>query len=88
MKANTSQKFDFQLIQGQFTAQDALEIITRMVQAKILYHESKISSLENEEDIKSRESRIKQLQKDLYEIRQYISAHGDGIAMRAHVELS
>ena len=53
-----------QLIQGQFSANEAIEIITKMVHVKIKFHEDKIHSNANEEDIKMRERRIKQLQKE------------------------
>lgn len=64
-----------QLIQGQFLDKDALDIITQMIHVKIKFHEGKINSDSNEEDIKMREKRIKQLQKDLYEFRQFVE-HG------------
>ena len=62
-----------QLIQGQFSAQDALELISKMIDAKIKFHESRITNACGEEDIKMRERKIKHLQKDLFEARNYIS---------------
>jgi len=58
-----------QLIQGNFSKKDAIEIITQMIHVKIKFHENKINSQSSEEDIKMRERRITQLQKDLYEAR-------------------
>lgn len=58
---------NIQLIQGQFPARDAVAIITEMINVKVKYHESKILSTSNEEDIKHRETKIKQLQKELFE---------------------
>ena len=55
---------NLQLIQGQFSAGDAIDILTKMVEVKIKFHEAKILSQLNEEDIKMRENRIKQLQKN------------------------
>lgn len=63
---------NIQLIEGQFSQQDALELITQMVHVKIKFHERKISNSLNEEDIKARENKIKRLQKELYELRQHI----------------
>lgn len=59
-----------QLIQGEFSTNDTLALITQMVQVKIKYHESKISENTNEEDIKARETKIKRLQQELFNLRQ------------------
>lgn len=59
---------NIQLIQGDFSSQEGLDIISKMIQVKIAYHESKISN-NNEEDIKFRESKIKRLQSDLMQLR-------------------
>jgi hypothetical protein len=68
---------EMQLIHGQFSAQDSIQLLTEMVHIKIKYHESKIGSTSSEEDVKMREKRIKTLQKDLFEMRKAIqSANG------------
>ena len=54
-----------QLIDGKFSTGEAVEMLTRMIQVKIHYHESKIAAHNNEEDIKYRETKIKSLQKEL-----------------------
>jgi hypothetical protein len=64
---------NIQLIQGQFEAQEAIGIITKMIEVKIKFHEDKIQFQSNEEDIKMREKRIKQLHEELYQMRNYIS---------------
>lgn len=61
-----------QLIEGKFNAGDALNLITQMIHIKVRYHENKISTLSNEEDIKNGEAKIKRLQKELYELRNQI----------------
>lgn len=63
---------NIQLIQGAFNSIDAMELITQMVHVKIKYHENKINSNSNEEDIKTREVKIKRLQKELFELRETI----------------
>ena len=60
---------NMQLIQGEFSAVDALELITRMIHVKIRFHEERIDRNSSEEDIKYRESKIKQLQKELSQVR-------------------
>jgi hypothetical protein len=77
-----------QLIEGQFSAADALEIITQLVHTKIKFHENKISNLSNEEDIKSREEKIKRLQKNLYEIRKYIETKANKITISSIIDLA
>lgn len=79
---------NIQLIQGNFTAKDALAIITEMLQVKIKYHESKISNNNNEEDIKFREAKIKRLQKDLFDIRNFILDSGGKINIQSEMHLS
>jgi hypothetical protein len=61
-----------QLINGQFIKADALQIITKMIDVKIKFQEEKINSDSSEEEVKSRERKIKFLQKELYEARNYI----------------
>lgn len=79
---------NIQLIQGQFSATDALDLITQMIHLKIKYHENKIKSINNEEDIKSCESKIKKLQKDLYEIRKHIEQKDAIINIKSEIEIS
>ncbi len=76
-----------QLINGQFSPEDAIGIITQMVHVKIKYHENKIHGLSNEEDIKSRESKIKRLQKELFEVRNEIIAKKGKVKMDAIINI-
>ncbi|HNP21078.1 MAG TPA: hypothetical protein PKM63_01410 [Panacibacter sp.] len=78
---------NLQLIQGQFSAGDAIDILTKMVEVKIKFHEAKILSQLNEEDIKMRENRIKQLQKELVEIRNFITSKEAKIEIRSLVQV-
>lgn len=70
---------DIQIITGQFKKEDALEIVTRMIDVKIKFHESKISGSSNEDDIKFRESKIKHLQKVLYDFTKYLKSNKDAL---------
>ncbi|GHB72574.1 hypothetical protein [Persicitalea jodogahamensis] len=79
---------NLQLIKGQFQPNDAVEIITRMVDVKIRYHEGKITSESAEEDIKMRERRIKQLQKELFELRQYMEDKPGKISLNSTITIS
>ncbi len=64
---------NLELIYGNLDTTDALELISQMVDNKIKYHENEINSQSNEEDIKTIEAKIKQLQKDLFELRTKIN---------------
>ena len=61
-----------QLISGTFEKSDAIDLVTKMVNAKVKFHENKVKSTSTEEDVKMREAKIKNLQNELYEIRNYI----------------
>ena len=43
---------ELQLINAQFDAKDALDILTQMFNVKIKYHENKITGASSEEEIK------------------------------------
>ncbi len=75
------------LIHGQFSGKDALEIITKMINVKIQFQEEKIENSHNEEDIKMRETRIKSLQKELYESRKFIETQGDKVSLESEINL-
>ena len=76
------------LIQGQFTGKDAITIITKMIDVKIKFQEEKIKSSDNEEDVKMRETRIKNLQKELYESRKQIESHRGAVSLESEINLT
>ncbi len=76
------------LIKGHFTSKDAITIITKMIDVKIKFQEEKIKSADNEEDVKMRESRIKTLQKELFESRKLIESQGDMVSIESEINLN
>jgi hypothetical protein len=76
-----------QLIKGHFESQEAIDILTQMIQVKIKFHEDQIHHSHNEEDIKMREKRIKQLQHDLSDIRNHIQQQPEKISLQCEVQL-
>jgi hypothetical protein len=76
---------NIQLIEGQFNKKEALELITQMIHIKIKFHENKISNNSNEEDVKYRETKIKNLQKELFELKYYLDNNGNSVQLEAHV---
>lgn len=79
---------ELQLIKGYFTAKDAVDIITNILNVKIKYHEGKITAESSEEDIKMREGRIKQLQNELFEVREHIGSKTGKISLESTLTLA
>ncbi len=79
---------NIQLIQGEFNTKDAIHIITQIIHVKVKYHENQIGSTSSEEDIKFRETKIKRLQKDLFEIRAFAEQCGTKINIQSEIHLS
>jgi len=77
-----------ELIKGAFQATEALEILTKMIDVKIKFHESKIESTHHEEDIKMREQRIKELQKNFYEVQQLLLKNKNRCNITGVIELN
>ncbi len=76
---------NIQLIEGQFTNKEALDLITQMIHIKIKFHENKINNNSNEEDVKYRETKIKNLQKELFELKYYLDNNGNSVQLEAKV---
>ncbi|MFN3849657.1 MAG: hypothetical protein ACK4NY_09525 [Spirosomataceae bacterium] len=77
---------NIQLIQGKFDKKEATNLVTQLIHTKIKYHENLINKEDNEEDIKMRENRIKQLQKDLFDARKYLENSKELVSMDASIE--
>jgi len=76
---------NIQLIEGQFNTKEALNLITQMIHVKIKYHENKINNNSSEEDVKYRETKIKNLQKELFELKYYLDNSGNSVQLEANV---
>jgi rubrerythrin len=57
---------EIQLLNGNFSGQEAIEILTKMIQVKIQFYEQKINKISGEEEIKMLENRIKITRKELF----------------------
>ena len=60
------------LMNGSFNKMEALDLITQIVSTKINFHVSQIGDKLEEDDIKRREQRIRQLQNELQAVREEI----------------
>jgi len=76
-----------QLIEGEFNANEALDLITQMINVKIKYHENKIHDSNVEEDVKARESKIKRLQNELFELRNQFSIEGKKLSINTTINI-
>jgi hypothetical protein len=74
-----------QLIKGRFNKTEAFDLVSEMVNIKIRYHEDKIRWAEQEEDIKMRENRIKQLQKELYEFKNQLLSNEQAVNIESGI---
>lgn len=75
------------LLNGSFTKQEVMDIITKMIDVKIKFHEEKIKQADHEEDTKMREKRIKELQKELYEARLYLEHVSGPVSVESEIIL-
>lgn len=60
---------NIQLIKGNFSKEESLDLLSQLIQVKIRFHENKISREHDEADIKMRETRIRQLQQDFHNLK-------------------
>ena len=79
---------NIQLIQGEFSTNEALELISKIIHVKISYHEQKINSLSNEEDIKTRERKITFLQNQLADLRSELSKNSESVKLNASIQIN
>lgn len=76
-----------QLINGNFSGQEAIEILTKMIQVKIQFHEQKINEISGEEEIKMRENRIKKLQKELFDTRFLVEKKKENVNLNCEINI-
>lgn len=76
-----------QLLNGNFSGQEALEILTKMIQVKIQFHEQKINEISGEEEIKMRENRIKKLQKELFDTRFLVEKKRGNVTLNCEINI-
>lgn len=87
-RTKTSYLMNIELIKGKFEKNEAIDLITRMIHVKIAFHEKKIESSSTEEDVEMREKRIRQLQEDLYNARNFLKTQGDMISLNSTINMN
>ena len=78
---------NFKIIDGVFSRQEAIDILTDMVRLKIRFHERRIETSSHIEDISHREARIRELQSELQEARERILAGDKNVSMGGSVSI-
>jgi hypothetical protein len=78
---------EIKLVTGSFEQREALDLITRLIDVKIRFHEERIRKSDQEEDIKQRESKIIRLQQDLYTIRQELGRSDKLVSIDAELHV-
>jgi hypothetical protein len=76
-----------QLLKGHFEVSDARSLITQMIHVKIKFLEGKITGDSSEEAIKMRETRIKQLQTELYNIQKMLDHKAGMVSLEGLIEV-
>ena len=82
-----TESMNIQLIKGHFHTPEAIELITEMVQVKIKFLERKINLTHTEEDIKMRENRIRELQKDLHTLRNFVMSQAGPVDLKSEITI-
>ncbi len=78
---------NIELMNGTYPRNEGVDLVLRMIEVKIKYHEQKITRVDNEEDIKMRELRIKQLQNEASRLRQELTQNDEPVKLKASVLL-
>jgi len=76
-----------QLIQGNYSKMEAIDLISQLAQVKIKFLENKIEKSHAEEDIHMREQRIQQLQHDLMDAKKQIMTHENFLFLETEVQI-
>lgn len=78
---------NIQLIDGQFSSAEAAGLVSEFIQVKIKFHEQRIIDSENAEDVKMRESKIKQLQQQLHVFRKQALAANRNVKLNGTIHI-
>jgi uncharacterized protein (DUF342 family) len=75
------------LIQGEFSREDATQLLSNLIKVKIEFHENKIVKDSSEELIKFRESKIKSLQSELTQMQKHLKTSQGNISLNTQIQL-
>lgn len=78
---------ELKLIHGEYTPNEALTLVTNLVEVKVKFLENQINQQTDEADIKVRETKIKRLQAELHEYRSFVMGSSKAVNVEAIVSL-
>ena len=76
---------EFSLINGSYPKQDAIDILSRMIQVKIDFHTGKFESEKTEDAKNARLTRIEELEEELNRVKAAINASKNRIAISSQI---
>jgi|GEM_PF-7006661 len=79
---------NIELISGTYNSNETLDLVTELVHVKIKYLEKKIESSMSEEEIKVRENRIKNLQREFYDFKQRVNQKDGRCKIQSTIQLN
>ncbi len=77
-----------QLIDGTYSHQDAIDLLTQLIQVKIRFHEGKIEQTEDIEGIKMRENKIKHLQDELHQLKKTFDQDKSTVTLFSEIDVA
>lgn len=83
----SAEEITLPLIRGTFSKEDALDLITHLIHVKVRFHENRINDASSEEDVKMRETRIKELQRYLFEARESFRKLDGSISIESDIKI-
>lgn len=84
----SAEEITLPLIRGTFSKEDALDLITHLIHVKVRFHENRITDSSSEEDVKMRETRIKELQRYLFEARESFRNLEGNITIESDIKIN
>lgn len=76
-----------QLINGEFSAVETIDLMAQLIRVKIQFLENKIENSHQEEDIKNKESKIIAMQNKLSELRKFVTSKQENIHVLGEIEI-
>lgn len=86
-KATKFNIMKIQLLQGNFSKKEAIDIITHMVHVKVKFQEAKMKQSNNVEDIRKSEKIIQQMHKNLFNARVIIEKQEESINLEGLIKI-
>lgn len=84
---NINSCMNITLLKGTFSKEETFYLIQELIKVKIKFHEDKIQKIHQEEDIKMRENRIKELQRSLDELKSHLKSVDTSVQLSSTISI-